>query len=88
VLAVTAAGALFACRARLDNLSPWGFYVRLPRRPVPGSPVLARLRVVVLPPRGFVRLAAGGVVRRVEPGPGGWSGTAVQLTWRHLLLRP
>jgi hypothetical protein len=88
VLAVTAAGALFACRTHLDNLSAGGFYVRLPRRPAPGSPVLARLRAVLLPPRGFVRLAAGGAVRRVEAGPDGWYGTAVQLAWRHLLLRP
>jgi hypothetical protein len=85
VLAATADLDLCTCCTRLDNLSAGGLYMRLPWPPAPGSPLIARLSIVALPPRRARHVAIGGEVLRVEPRlPSGY-GTALRITWLHVI---
>jgi hypothetical protein len=85
VLAATADRDLFACGTWLDNRSAGGIYLRLPWPLVPGSPFIARLSAVARPERLARRIAIGGEVLRVEPRRHRRYGTALVITWHHII---
>jgi hypothetical protein len=85
VLAATADRHLFACGARLDNLSAGGLYVRLPWPPLPGSPFIARLSAVARLGRPAWRVTIGGEVLRVEPRLHRRYGTALVIRWHYVI---
>jgi hypothetical protein len=85
VLAATADGNLVVWGTWLDNLSPGGLYVRLPWPLVPGGPFTARLSAVARPERPARRIAIGGDVLRAEPRRHRRYGTALVITWQHVI---
>lgn len=87
VTGVDCNGGSFAVETELDNLSSGGLYVRLNRR----VPMAAELSFVVRFPSApdadgtGMHIAACGIVRRVDPGPGGTCGLGVEFTRYHIL---
>ncbi|MFN2447141.1 MAG: PilZ domain-containing protein [Vicinamibacterales bacterium] len=65
----------------LDNLSPGGLYVRIPRRVEPGAKLSVAIRLSEDGVREqTARLATRGVVLRVESTPNGEYGVALAFT--------
>lgn len=65
----------------LDNLSGSGMYVRIPRRFEPGEPVAVGIRFAETGTLDRVaRVAARGIVVRVDPTPDGAFGLAIAFT--------
>jgi PilZ domain-containing protein len=71
----------------LQNLSGGGLYVRLRRKLVVGVPVTVAVRLSTEPAGELpaVRLAARGMVLRVEPQADGTCGTAIEFQQRRVL---
>ena len=70
-----------------ENISAGGLYLRLGRRVNPGTELLVVIHLSVgqMRARQAARVAARGVVLRVEPAPGGDYGVAVEIR-RHRFL--
>lgn len=82
VRCVDAGGSLLKTRTVVDNISPTGMYVRLPRLVKKGADLAATLFLYTGPPtKTFgARVSIRGVVLRVEPYPDGTVGVAVKFT--------
>jgi hypothetical protein len=71
----------------LQNLSGGGLYLRLKRRVQMGAPVFLAVRLSLVPDWEIaaLRLAARGIVLRVEPQPDGSYGVAIEFRRRRVL---
>ena len=80
-------GQIFKEETVLDNLSGGGSYLRLKRAPSEGSNVslAARLSTTLSGEVPALRLAASGIVLRVEPQPDGRYGVAIEFKRRRVL---
>ena len=88
VSSVDSEGQKFKEDALLENLSGGGLYVRLRRKLVVGLSVSVAVRLSTVPARELpaVRLAARGIVSRVEPAHvDGRCGTAIEFQHRRIL---
>lgn|SRR5262249_52028653 len=88
VRSVDSNGHKFKEETFLENLSGGGLYVRLRRKLVVGAPVSLAVRLSTEPARELpaVRLAARGIVLRVEPPQAdGTFGTAIEFQQRRVL---
>jgi hypothetical protein len=76
-------GQAFELHVVLDNISAGGFYMTLKRHVKPGTKLFSVVRLSSAPDSAAPapRVAVRGVVRRVEPQPGGRWGLGVQ--FRH-----
>jgi hypothetical protein len=80
-------GQRFRDDTLLDNLSGGGVYLRTQRMLVEGTDVTLAVRLSTAPPgdRPVLRLAARGIVVRVEPQPDGGSGVGIEFKRRRVL---
>ena len=78
---IDARGKALDIDTMLDNLSGSGMYVRIPRRVERGEPVAVGIRFAETGTLGRVaRVAARGIVVRVDPTPAGEFGLAIAFT--------
>lgn len=77
----TGEGMKYEARAVLSNMSASGMYLRLKRRLEVGESIFIVVRMSTSPLKGIgaPRIAANGVVMRIEPKSDGSYGIAVQL---------
>ena len=77
VRGVDAEGRSFAVDAIVDNLSSGGFFLQVPFRVNTGDKLSTVIRLSISPVGDAVRVAAQGLVLRVEPKPDEMYGLAV-----------